>query len=137
MTPRAAGTRFQRLVSTRQGSTSSTAYRDERLSRRRPLRVESLEDRSLLSAVPLLAESVPVAEPSPSLDAHFVTVHFEIQSVPIIEIKPGDANSDGAVDFLDYQTIANHFLKVGVWSDGDFNLDFFIDGADYVIWADN
>lgn len=137
MTSRATRAPSQRLVSTSRDFTYSSAYRLERLSRSRSLRVESLEDRSLLSAVPGQAEGVPIAEPSPSLDAHFVTIHLEIQSVPVIEIKPGDANSDGFVDFQDYQKFVDHFLQPGVWADGDFNLDFIVDGADYVIWADN
>jgi len=137
MSSRADGARFQRFIFERRGSSSPSVAHGELLARRRCLRVESLEDRSLLSAVPLQAESAAVYEPSPSTYAHFVTVRLELQSVPVVEIQPGDANSDGTVDFVDYQVLADNFLSGGNWAQGDFNLDFFIDGADYVIWADH
>ena len=137
MTSRAIWTRLRQLVAANRSPASRVPERSQRSTGLRRMRAESLEDRSLLSAVPVQAENAMVQVPSASTYAHFVTVHAEIQSVPIVEIEPGDANSDGSVNFVDYQIFADNFLKEGTWADGDFNLDFVIDGADYVIWAEH
>lgn len=52
--------------------------------------------------------------------------------------KPGDANSDGKVDGIDYVIWLNHYLQsvTGVIN-GDFNNDNKVDGIDYIIWLNN
>jgi hypothetical protein len=52
---------------------------------------------------------------------------------------PGDANTDGNVDGLDYIIWLNHYntqTNNGP-SYGDFNSNGFVDGLDYVIWLNN
>jgi hypothetical protein len=92
--------------------------------RQRPWAAEALEDRSLLSAVPLETAAAASESSEPS---------------PIVVIAPGDANLDGLVNFADYQIWADHYLKEGDWSfpEGDFNNDSVVDGGDYTLWADN
>ena len=52
--------------------------------------------------------------------------------------KPGDANVDGFVNGGDYTIWADHYLQTGQnWETGDFNGDGIVDGGDYTIWADN
>jgi len=44
---------------------------------------------------------------------------------------PGDANGDGKVDIIDFQTIETHYgLTNASWSQGDFNGDSVVDSAD-------
>ena len=51
---------------------------------------------------------------------------------------PGDSNLDGFVDGADYTIWADHFLVTGQnWETGDLNGDGIVDGADYTIWADH
>ncbi len=114
---------------------SSTLFCAERHPGKRSLRVESLEIRSLLSATPWQGDCAATEAPAAAA-APVASVTVSI--IPPITIpKPGDANGDDVVDFLDYQVFADHYLQSGVWSDGDFNVDLFVDGADYTIWADN
>ncbi|MBL9122988.1 MAG: pre-peptidase C-terminal domain-containing protein, partial [Planctomycetaceae bacterium] len=54
-----------------------------------------------------------------------------------LQVLPGDANRDGAVDGADYTSWADHYLQNGGWAQGDFNDDGIVDGSDYTIWADN
>ena len=52
---------------------------------------------------------------------------------------PGDANSDGKVDGIDYVIWLNMYLKStqALHKDGDFNSDGTVDGIDYVIWLNH
>lgn len=51
---------------------------------------------------------------------------------------PGDANLNGTVDGADYVVWADNFLDTRrSWTQGDFNGDQKVDGADYVEWADH
>ncbi len=50
---------------------------------------------------------------------------------------PGDANHDHYVDGLDYVAWADHFGQDGGWLHGDFNHDGHVDGLDYIAWADH
>lgn len=51
---------------------------------------------------------------------------------------PGDANSNGFVDGVDYIAWAEHFLLTGqTWASGDFSGDGKVDGADYIAWSDH
>ena len=52
---------------------------------------------------------------------------------------PGDADSDGKVDGVDYVIWLNHYDQItgNGASDGDFNGDGKVDGIDYVIWLNN
>ncbi|MBL9125442.1 MAG: hypothetical protein JNG90_17520 [Planctomycetaceae bacterium] len=105
---------------------------------RRRLRLESLENRDLLSAVPIESVGAPAPDVSPCAQ-HSLATPALIAETPIIEIKPGDAHLDTFVDVVDYQIWADHYLTPGTWfpTDGDFNLDTIVDGADYTLWADN
>jgi len=49
----------------------------------------------------------------------------------------GDANLDGWVDGADYTIWADHYGQPGGWSDGEFSGDGTVNGADYTIWADH
>src|SRR3989338_3894034 len=52
--------------------------------------------------------------------------------------KPGDANSDGKVDGLDYVVwLINYNLQTTGAGLGDFNNSGYVDGLDYVIWLNN
>lgn len=52
--------------------------------------------------------------------------------------KPGDANSDGKVDGIDYTIWLNHYNQsVSGASNGDFNNNGKVDGVDYVVWLNN
>ena len=58
-------------------------------------------------------------------------------ATPIPEI-PGDENLDGYVTGADYTVWADHYgTAVQNWTRGDFNGDGFVTGADYTIWADH
>jgi hypothetical protein len=70
-------------------------------------------------------------------DSATVTVTVEPVS-PIL----GDANCDGVVDGLDYNTWSLHYLEqpVPAWADGgweygNFNADAVVDGLDYNVWS--
>ena len=55
-----------------------------------------------------------------------------------INAKPGDANSDGRVDGLDYVIWLRNYNKSATGAgSGDFNGNGFVDGLDYVIWLNN
>jgi len=59
-----------------------------------------------------------------------------VSSTPIP--KPGDSNSDGSVDGIDYVTWLNHYgQNVSGSGVGDFNSSGIVDGIDYVIWLNN
>lgn len=61
-----------------------------------------------------------------------------ISATGALPLIPGDANHDGYVDGADYVAWADHFLLTGqTWEDGDFTGEGVVDGADYIIWADN
>jgi hypothetical protein len=47
-------------------------------------------------------------------------------------LAPGDANTDGAMDFADFVTVSNHYGQFGGWSEGDFNGDQRVNFADFV-----
>jgi len=50
----------------------------------------------------------------------------------------GDADLNGRVDGLDYNTWSSHYNETGsTWAHGDFNGDRVVDGLDYNIWAAN
>lgn len=49
----------------------------------------------------------------------------------------GDANLDFCVDGLDYVVWANNYLTGDTWEKGDFTADGIADGLDYVVWANN
>ena len=53
--------------------------------------------------------------------------------------KPGDANGDGKVDFIDYAIWRLHFGQTTTngATDGDFNNSNFVDFVDYAIWRLN
>jgi phosphatidylinositol-3-phosphatase len=52
--------------------------------------------------------------------------------------KPGDFNSDGKVDGLDYVIWLSHYRQnVNGINNGDANSDGKVDGLDYVIWVTN
>jgi hypothetical protein len=46
----------------------------------------------------------------------------------------GDANGDGFVDGIDFNTWNAHKFGPGDWLDGDFDNNGFVDGADFAIW---
>lgn len=51
---------------------------------------------------------------------------------------PGDANSDGNVDFNDLLTIGSHYNTTGqTWMQGDFDLDGQVNFNDLLLWAEN
>jgi uncharacterized protein YjbI with pentapeptide repeats len=53
---------------------------------------------------------------------------------------PGDANEDGAIDFKDLVTVAQHYsMADGLqgWSDGDFTFDGKVDFSDLIVIAQN
>lgn len=51
---------------------------------------------------------------------------------------PGDANSDGSVDFNDLLTIENHYNTSGqTWMQGDFDIDGQVNFNDLLLWAEN
>lgn len=53
-------------------------------------------------------------------------------------LRGGDANLNRIVDGADYVVWADNFLQNRrSWTQGDFNGDQFVDGADYTAWADN
>lgn len=53
----------------------------------------------------------------------------------LAQVKPGDANLDGAVDGLDLDVwTASRFSSSAGWGDADFNGDGFVDGVDFNIW---
>jgi hypothetical protein len=47
--------------------------------------------------------------------------------------RPGDANLDGKVDYLDFNILMANWQKPGGWAQGDFNGDGKVDFADYTI----
>jgi hypothetical protein len=50
----------------------------------------------------------------------------------------GDANLNGYVDGADYTLWADNYLQANAgWGGGDFNGDTTTDGADYTLWADH
>jgi len=49
----------------------------------------------------------------------------------------GDANLDGCVDGLDYNTWSLHYLEAAGWTEGDYNGDAIADGLDYNVWSLN
>jgi outer membrane protein assembly factor BamB len=58
--------------------------------------------------------------------------------VPTGTPKPGDANSDGHVDGIDYVIWLNHYgQNVSGPGVGDFNSNDVVDGVDYVTWLNN
>lgn len=62
---------------------------------------------------------------------------FEIDFIRIIEIDPGDANLDGAVDSLDFELISdNLFNTVAVGTNGDITDDGMVDYADFRFWRE-
>ena len=51
---------------------------------------------------------------------------------------PGDANSDGAVDGVDYSIWHTKYNQSTTGAaNGDFDGNGFVDGPDYVIWLNN
>ncbi len=53
-------------------------------------------------------------------------------------LPAGDANLDGNVDELDFNTLRDHLFMSDVsWSDGDFDLNGSVDVADFNIWNDH
>jgi hypothetical protein len=53
-------------------------------------------------------------------------------------ILPGDANTDGVVNFADFQSLERGFAKPDpAWSDGDFNSDGLVDAADFTLLRDH
>ena len=53
-------------------------------------------------------------------------------------VSPGDANGDYFVDGADYVAWADHFFQSGgLAMVGDFNTDGQVNGVDYTIWADH
>jgi len=71
----------------------------------------------------------------------FTTSHYSLYAMSgILTVLPipGDANLDGFVDGGDYTIWADHYLLTGQsWETGDFNDDQVVDGGDYTIWADH
>jgi hypothetical protein len=49
----------------------------------------------------------------------------------------GDADLNGAVDFADFLTLADHFDQSGGWSDGDFDGSGTVGFPDFLLLADN
>jgi hypothetical protein len=56
-------------------------------------------------------------------------VTYELQN--ILHTNYGDANLDGKTDFVDFQTLLNHWQAKGGWACGDFNGDGVIDFLDF------
>ena len=52
---------------------------------------------------------------------------------------PGDANSDGQVDSVDYEILSSNWQiqEEAAWEDGDFSGDGTIDNDDFVLFANN
>lgn len=73
--------------------------------------------------------------------ALFIFAAFFFFSLPVSAqtTLPGDANSDGKVDDLDYVIWINHYGSSNATgpSQGDFNNDQHVDDLDYVIWSNN
>lgn len=54
----------------------------------------------------------------------------------LYNVAPGDANGDGAVNYLDLGMLAGHYRQFHAeWSQGDFNLDGVVDYQDLGIFA--
>lgn len=64
------------------------------------------------------------------------TCDFTINSSTTL---PGDANSDGSVDGIDYTVWFNNYntTTASGLSKGDFNNDNRVDGLDYVVWLNH
>ena len=53
-------------------------------------------------------------------------------------VYTGDTTLDGAVDTVDFNSLASNFGAAGkVWSQGDFNFDFTVDTTDFNLLASN
>ena len=50
---------------------------------------------------------------------------------------PGDANSDGLVDFQDFLELSNHFGQRGAWDEGDFDADNLVGFSDFLVLSAN
>lgn len=73
-------------------------------------------------------------QPCPEFPTRIVQT---IGSTAIVAPQPGDADSDGRVDFADLLTLAQHYGNEGSWSTGDFNGDGRVDFADLLLLAQN
>ena len=63
-------------------------------------------------------------------------VNVKVDAVNL-QPKPGDANGDGRVTFVDFSILQNHFNMAGTFSDGDFNGDGMVTFADFSILQNN
>jgi hypothetical protein len=54
----------------------------------------------------------------------------------ILLTRRGDADLKGAVDFVDFVVLANHYGQTGGWAEGDFDGDGTVDFADFALLAD-
>jgi hypothetical protein len=53
-------------------------------------------------------------------------------------VLPGDANTDGVVNFADFQALERGFGDTDAnWADGDFNADGVVDAADFLLLHDH
>jgi len=53
-------------------------------------------------------------------------------------VLPGDANSDGKIDGIDYIIWLNHYgQNLSGFQNADFNSDQKVDGIDYILWLNN
>ena len=67
---------------------------------------------------------------------NILALQFTSSSTPTP--KPGDANSDGNVDLIDYVVWLNNYGKTTSGNtNGDFNNSGTVDLVDYVIWLNN
>ena len=55
----------------------------------------------------------------------------------ILHSSYGNANLDGFVDFMDFQTLLDHWTHSGAWADGDFDGNGRVDFADFQLLLDN
>lgn len=53
------------------------------------------------------------------------------------EIKPGDSNFDGKVDFADFLVLSASFGNDGTWSTGDFDGDGIVAFSDFLLLSSN
>lgn len=58
---------------------------------------------------------------------------FDVLIDEILQVKRGDANLDGKVDFADFLVLSSNFGKGSGWADGSFDLNLGVDFGDFLL----